>query len=142
MSAQDNKALARRFLEEVMNKGNVSVLDQLGAPNFVDHDAPPGVPPGAEGIKGFVTAFRAAFPDLHYHVDDEIAEGDKVVQRVTGHGTMKGDFQGMKATGKTGTWTEMHITRFQNGKAVEHWGNVDQMGMLVSLGVMPAPGAK
>ena len=140
MSAQDNKALAGRLLEEVINKGNTSAIDQYFAPNYVNHDAPPGVPPTRDGFKGFFTAFRAAFPDLHYHLDDEIAEGDKVVHRVTGHGTMKGDFQGMKATGKTGTWTEMHIARFEGGKVVEAWANVDQMGMLVSLGVMPPPG--
>ena len=140
MSAQDNKALAGRLLEEVINKGNMSAVNEYFAPNFVDHDAPHGAPPGLEGLKMFFAAFRAAFPDLHYHLDDEIAEGDMVVQRATAHGTMKGDFQGMKATGKTGTWTEMHITRFEGGKAAEHWANVDQMGMLVSLGVMPPPG--
>ena len=140
MSTQDNKALARRLVEQVINKGPMSAIDQYAAPNYVDHAVPPGVPPTLDGFKSFFTAFRAAFPDLHYDINDEIAEGDKVVHRVTGHGTMKGDFQGMKATGKTGTWTEMHIVRFQNGKVVEHWANVDQMGMLISVGVMPAPG--
>ena len=140
MSAQDNKAFVRRFVEENLNKGNMSAVNEYFAPNLVEHSLPPGMPPTRDGFTAFFTAFRAAFPDLHYHIDDEIAEGDKVVQRVTGHGTMKGEFQGMKATGKTGTWTEMHITRFAGGKAAEHWGNVDQMGMLVSLGVMPPPG--
>ena len=139
MSAAENKALARRLLDEVVNKGSAAV-DEYFAPNYVEHDTPPGVPPTREGVKMLLDAFRAAFPDLHYHVDDEIAEGDKVVQYVTGHGTMKGDFQGIKATGKEGTWKEMHIVRFEGGKVAEHWQVVDQLGMLVSLGVMPAPG--
>jgi predicted ester cyclase len=140
MGTQDNKATARRFVEEVINKGNLAGADQYLASDFMDHAAPPGVPSNAEGFKMFFTAFRAAFPDLHYQVEEEIAEGDKVVHRTTGHGTMKGDFQGMKATGKHGTWTEMHISRFVNGKVAEHWANVDQMGMLISVGVMPPPG--
>jgi len=133
MGTQENKASARRFLEEVINRGNVAAIDELSSPNIVDHTAPPGVPAGNEGFKMFITTFRAAFPDLHYTVDDEIAEGDKIVQRTTARGTMKGDFQGMPASGKTATWSE-------NGKAIEHWGVVDQMGMLAQLGFVQAPG--
>ncbi len=140
MGTQENTAIATRFLEEVMNRGNVSVIDEFSSPNFVDHSAPPGVPPTNEGFKGFVAGFRAAFPDLHYTLEDSIAEGDKVVQRATAHGTMKGDFQGMPASGKSATWSEIHITRFENGKAVEHWGVVDQLAMLAQLGFAQAPG--
>ncbi|MBI3362977.1 MAG: ester cyclase [Chloroflexi bacterium] len=140
MGAQENKAKLRRFIEEGLNKGNMATVDETVAANAVDHALPPGMPQTREGFKMFFTAFRGAFPDLHYHIDEEIAEGDKVVQRATGHGTMKGDFQGMPANGKHGTWTEMHIVRMEGGKVVEHWANVDQMGMLVSLGFMPPPG--
>ncbi|TMG26084.1 MAG: ester cyclase [Chloroflexi bacterium] len=140
MGTQENKASARRFLEEVINRGNLAVLDEDSNPNFVDHTAPPGVPATNEGFKMFITSFRTAFPDLHYTIDDEIAEGDKVVQRTTARGTMKGDFQGMPASGKTATWSEIHIVRFENGKAIEHWGVVDQMGMLAQLGFVEAPG--
>ena len=140
MGTQENKAIATRFLEEIMNRGNVSLIDEFSGPNFVDHSAPPGVPPTNEGFKGFVAAFRAAFPDLHYTVEDSIAEGDRVVQRTTATGTMKGDFQGMPASGKSATWSEIHITRFENGKAVEHWGVTDQLGMLAQLGFAQAPG--
>jgi steroid delta-isomerase-like uncharacterized protein len=140
MGTQENKASARRFLEEVMNRGNVAVIDELSSPSFVDHTAPPGVPAGNDGFKAFVTMFRGAFPDLHYTIDDEIVEGDRVVQRATARGTMKGDFQGMPASGKTATWSEIHITRFENGKAVEHWGVVDQLAMLAQLGFAQAPG--
>jgi steroid delta-isomerase-like uncharacterized protein len=140
MGTQENKASASRFLEEVINRGNVSVVDELSGANFVDHQAPPGVPPTNEGIKTFIRMFRAAFPDLHYTLEDSIAEGDRVVQRTTAHGTMKGDFMGMPASGKSATWSEIHITRYENGKAVEHWAVVDQLGMLAQLGFAQAPG--
>jgi len=141
MTTESNKANARRFIDEVVNRGNVAVIDELAGPNYVDHTAPPGMPPTAEGQKAFVTMFRAAFPDLHYTIDDTIAEGDRLVQRNTAHGTMKGDFMGMPASGKEATWSEIHIVRFDDdGKAVEHWGVVDQLGMLAQLGFAQAPG--
>jgi predicted ester cyclase len=74
---------------------------------------------------------------LTYTIDFSVAEGDKVMQRVTAHGTMKGELMGMKATGKSATWTESHIVRFVNGRLVEHWANLDQVGMLQQLGLMP-----
>ena len=83
-------------------------------------------------------AFRTAFPDLKYSVNQEIAEGDTVVQYVTASGTMKGDFGGMKATGKSATWEEVRVVAMS--KAVEHWGVLDQLGMLQQLGLAPAPG--
>jgi steroid delta-isomerase-like uncharacterized protein len=140
MGTQENKASASRFLEEVINRGNISVIDELWGANMVDHEAPPGVPPTVEGFKAFVAMFRTAFPDLHITLEDSIAEGDRVVQRTTAHGTMKGDFMGMPASGKSATWSEIHITRYENGKAVEHWAVVDQLGMLAQLGFGQAPG--
>jgi steroid delta-isomerase-like uncharacterized protein len=140
MGTQENKANSRRFVEEFINRGNLAVLDELTAPDFVDHSAPPGVPPSAEGIKTLFAMLRAAFPDLHATVEDQVAEGDRVVQRVTTHGTMKGDFQGMPASGKEATWSGIHITRYVDGKAVEHWSVVDQLGMLAQLGFAQAPG--
>ena len=85
------------------------------------------------------TAFLAAFPDLKYTIEVTIAEGDYVAQRVTGTATMKGAFQGMPPSAKRATWTEMHIVRFANGKVVEHWANVDQIGMLTQLGFIQPP---
>jgi predicted ester cyclase len=95
------------------------------------------MPPTLESTKQFLIMFRAAFPDLTYTIDFSVAEGDKVMQRVTAHGTMNGDFMGMKATGKSATWTESHIVRFANGRLVEHWASLDQVGMLQQLGLMP-----
>ena len=140
MGIQENKASARRFVDEVLNRGNLAVIDELYGPDYVDHSVPPGVPPTIEGAKGFWTMFRAAFPDLHATIEDQFAEGDRVVQRITTHGTMRGDFQGMPASGKEATWSEIHIVRFADGKPVEHWGVVDQLGMLAQLGFAQAPG--
>jgi predicted ester cyclase len=141
MTTEANKASARRFIDEVVNRGNVALIDELASPNYVDHTARPGVPPTAEGQKALITMLRGAFPDLHYTIDDAVAEGDRLVQRVTAHGTMEGDFQGMPASGKEATWSEIHIVRFDaDGKAIEHWGVVDQLGMLAQLGFAQAPG--
>jgi steroid delta-isomerase-like uncharacterized protein len=90
-------------------------------------------------FKAFTQAFRAAFPDLHYTIDDMLAEGDKVVVHATVSGTHQGAFMGMPATGKSATWSEIHIARMNDGKVVEHWVNQDRMGMLQQLGLIPAP---
>jgi steroid delta-isomerase-like uncharacterized protein len=140
MGTQENKQLSRRFLDEVINGGNVGLVDELTAPDFMEHQTPPGMPPTREGLKTGLTSFRAAFPDLHYTTQDEIAERDRVVTRATAHGTMKSDFAGMPASGKSATWEEIHITRYRDGKAVEHRGVVDQLGMMTQLGFVEAPG--
>jgi steroid delta-isomerase-like uncharacterized protein len=140
MGTEENKRNASRFLEEVINRGNFEVVDEVSASTVVDHATPPGAAPGPEGLKQWLRMFRTAFPDLHYTIEDSIAEGDKVVQRVRAKGTMQGDFIGMPASGKSATWEEIHITRFENGKAAEHWAVVDQLGMMQQLGYAEAPG--
>jgi len=135
----DMKASSRRFIDEAFNKGNLAVVDELIARDIKDHSAPPGVPSSAEGLKQFIRSLRQAFPDLNLKVIHTIAEGDLVVEHVLGSGTMKGDFMGMSATGKKAEWEEIHISRFQDGKAVEHWGVQDRLGMAQQLGVTPAP---
>jgi len=139
MSVEQNKAIMSRLVEEAINKGNLNMFDEVAVPDAVDHTLPPGMPSGAAGNKMFFGMLRTAFPDIHYTIEDAIAEGDYVVQRVTGQGTMKGEFMGMKPTGKHAKWSEIHIVRLKNGKIVEHWGNVDQMGMLQQLGLVPMP---
>jgi predicted ester cyclase len=134
MTAEANKTAAHRLVEEGLNQGNMAALDAVHAANFVDHAAPPGVPANVAGFKMFVQALRSAFPDIHYHIDAEVVEGDMLTHYLTGHGTMKGEFMGMPPTGKHASWKEMHMGRFENGKVVEHWGVVDQMGMLAALG--------
>jgi steroid delta-isomerase-like uncharacterized protein len=140
MSTEENKARSRRFFTEVWGKGDLAVIDELTGPAFVDHNAPPGLPPGVEGLKQFVVAYRAAFPDMQVSIDDLIAEGDKVVIRLTARGTNTGPLFGMPTTGKAAVVTGITIERKVNGKTVEGWNNFDQLGMLQQLGVIPTPG--
>jgi len=133
MSGETNKQLARRIPLEAYNQGNIAVFDEVVAETIEDHFPPPGFPAGREGYKLFVPALRAAFPDLQTTLDLEIADGEKVVHRITVRGTHKGEFQGIPATGKRVTWTETHILRFANGAIVEHWGNADQSGLMMQL---------
>src|SRR5438093_1073901 len=100
MGEEENKATARMFYEEVVNRGNIGVIDKVTAENYVDHTAAPGMPPGREGEKQWFLMLRAAFPDGHTTIDDIIAEGDKVVVRGTMTGTHTGEFMGIPATGK------------------------------------------
>jgi predicted ester cyclase len=140
MSTEQNKATANRIPAE-FSKGNVGILDQVADPKGIHHAVPPGMPNTIENTKKFMSALIAAFPDLTHKIEDTIGEGDLVAQRVDGSGTMKGEFNGMKPSCKKATWSEMHMLRFANGTIVEHWANVDQMGMLAQLGFAQAPGA-
>jgi steroid delta-isomerase-like uncharacterized protein len=140
MTTEQNKTVTRRTFEEVWNKGNLAVIDETSAPNLVNHFTPPGMPAGREGFKQFAKAYRAGFPDLHFTIDDMLADGDKVITRFTATGTQKGELFGMPATGKKATVTGITITRYDtNGKEVEVWSNYDQLGMLQQLGLAPMP---
>lgn len=140
MSTEQNKALVRR-LEEVFNRGNISLVDELFAPDFVEHEElPPGIPPGREAVKQLTTMFRSAFPDFKATIDDIVAEGDKVVIRQTWSGTHKGEFMGVPPTGKSVSFGVIDIVRIAGGKLVEHWGQMDMMGMMQQLGAIPTPG--
>ena len=141
MSTEQNKALFRQFIEEIFNRGNMSRADELFAPDFVEREElPPGLPPGREGVKQLTTMLHSAFPDFKFTIDDMIAEGDKVVVRSTWSGTHKGEFMGIPPTGKSVSFGVIDIIRFAGGKAVEHWGQMDSMGMMQQLGAIPAPG--
>lgn len=137
---EKNAAAMKRFYEEVVNKGNLKLMDELVAAEFVDHEEFPGMKPGREGLKEFFTMFRAAFPDLQFQVNDLVAKGDKVWVYITIRGTHKGQFMDMAATGKQIEVKGFDVIRFVNGKAVEHWGLTDSMTMMMQLGAMPAPG--
>ncbi len=140
MSIEENKAIELRFLEEVVNKGNLAVIDELCAANFVDHTALPGLAPDREGYKQFFAMSRSALPDFHSTLEDMIAEGDKVAERFTGRGTHKGEWMGIAPTGKQVTIQGMAIHRITDGKIVENWANMDMLGVMVQLGVVPPPG--
>jgi steroid delta-isomerase-like uncharacterized protein len=140
LSTQENKALARRVLEEMFNKGNLNLADEVFAPDYVDHD--PAMPEdirGPEGFKEYVSIFRTAFPDIHLEIEDQVAEGDKVVTRWTGTGTHEGDLMGIAPTGNKVTLPGMEIVRISGGKLAEGWEGYDSMVLMEQLGVMPSP---
>jgi predicted ester cyclase len=121
MSVEENKAIELRFFEEVVNKGNLAVIDEIVAANFVQPDATPGITPDREGMKQFFAMAHNAFPDFHSTLEDMFAEGDKVVQRFTARGTHKGEWMGI-------------------APIVEGWTSMDMLGVMVQLGVVPPPG--
>jgi predicted ester cyclase len=121
MSTEDNKAAVHRFYEEVINKKNVAAIDDFIDPHCIDHALPPGLPSSIEGSKQFIGMYLTAFPDLHFTVEDMIAEGDKVVARLTTRGTQAGAFMGISPTGKQASITAIDINRMAGGKSVEHW---------------------
>jgi predicted ester cyclase len=140
MLAEDNKALVRRFVDEVQSGGNIDLIDEICSPEFVNHSAPPRVPPNCEGIKIVTAMFREAFPDSYFTVEDMIAEGDKVATRKTFHGTHRGEFMGISPTGQWVSIELIDIVRIADEKVVEHWSMGDNLGMMQQLGVIPRPG--
>ena len=141
MLSETNKTVSRRFFEEVWNKGNLAALNEIIAKDHVNSGPGtlPGLPTGPEGSKQLVTVYRNAFPDVHFTIDEQIAEGDKVVTRWTAHGTHQGELAGIPATGKSSTVTGIAVDRIVNGKIAESWGIFDQFGMMQQLGVIPVP---
>jgi predicted ester cyclase len=140
MSTEVNKASVSRFYDEVFNKKNWAAIDEFIAPNQVDHAAPPGTPAGLVGAKQLLGMYLTAFPDFHLTIEDMIAEGDQVVARFTMRGTQQGAFMNIPPTGKQVTVTAIDINRIAGGKSVEHWLEMDTLGLLQQLGVIPAPG--
>jgi predicted ester cyclase len=136
----DLKTKLERIPLEVFNQGKVELIDELFASEYADRTPQPGVTPTREGFRQWVTDLRMAFPDIRYTVEDTITCGDRWVARFAVSGTMRGDFAGMPATGKHATWSEIHIVRVVDERVMEHWGLVQELGMMVQLGVMPAPG--
>ena len=139
MSAEENKAIVRKY-REAHNKNNLDALDAIVAKDLISHNALPGLPPGLEGGKMAHQGFLAAFPDTQATTEDLVAEGDRVVERYTARGTHKGPFMGAPATGKQFSIESISIYRIANGKIVEHWGEHDGVGLMMQLGLMPAPG--
>jgi steroid delta-isomerase-like uncharacterized protein len=137
----ENKVIVRRFFEEAINKGNMVMVEELMAQNFIEHGSAPGQPSGIDGFKQFIAMISTAFPDLQVTVEDMISEEDKVVVRLTVRGTHKGKLMGtIPPTGKQAVWTGIDILRVVNGKIVERWSERDLLGMMEQLGILPAPG--
>ena len=141
MTTEKNKEVFRQMVEQVFNQGNISMVDELVATDFVEHEElPPGIPGGSEGVKVLTSQLRNAFPDFKAEIEDLIAEGDRVVVRMNWTGTQEGEFMGIPPTGKSISIEVIDIVRFAGGKFVEHWGVMDNMGMMQQLGVVPVPG--
>ena len=138
MSAE-TKAIARRFLEEAFNGGKLDVVDELVAPEFVNHDAALPEPAiGIEAAKASITGYRDAFPDLRLTIEQQVAEGEYVTTRWSARGTHQGDLMGIAATGKQATVTGITIDRIVDGRFVESWTNWDTLGLMQQLGVVPS----
>ncbi len=136
MSIEENKDTVCRYYDEVFNKGNLEMVDDVFTPNFVLHGLAPGMPSGHEGLKQLAVKFRAAFPDLHVTVDDTVAEGDKVAVRLSAAGKHQGVFMGVAPTGKRVTITGITIYRFAGSKIAEAWPERSDLGTLRQLGVV------
>ena len=141
MSMEENKAIIRRWLEEGWTRGNLAVADEVIDVGFVVHGAGgQAVPTGPEGVKQLVSAWRTGFPDGRMIVDDMLAEGDKVVIRMTWRGTHNGVFYGIAPTGRQVSVTSIGIDRVANGKIVEGWGEIDMLGLYQQIGAISPPG--
>jgi steroid delta-isomerase-like uncharacterized protein len=134
----DYKEMAQRWYAEVMNEGNEDVIEELCAPNFVDHDPLPGTSPDRDGLHDFVKQVRTAFPDLDARIDDVLVEGDEIAVRATIRGTHEGNFMGIPPTGKKVEVANYDFVRIENDQAVEHWGTIDSAALMEQLGAAPA----
>ena len=134
-----NKALVSRLFEEWINQKNLSSVDEIVSPDYVDHTSPPDAPRGPASTKTGLPPLLAAFPDVHVTIEDMIAEGDRVVVRNRWHATHKGTWNGIAGTGKPVTFTGIVIWRIANGKVTDRWANIDELGMMQQLGALPAP---
>jgi steroid delta-isomerase-like uncharacterized protein len=140
MSTDDNKAIARRLIDEAWNQGNLNTVDELLAPNHVGHHSlVPNQPSSREFYKQYIVRTRTAFPDFHATIEEQIAEGDLVVTRWSVHGTHQGTFRGHSPTGKQMSLTGIVIDRVVDGKAVEGWMEMDTLYQMQQLGVIPKP---
>lgn len=136
--SEHNKAIVRRLVEELWNKSNLSVADELFAPNYEHHDASTlDFGRGPESEKKRATLYRTAFPDIRLTIEDIIAEGETVMTRWSCRGTHKGDLSGIAPTGKQITISGVTIARLANGKMAEGWVNWDALGLMQQLGVVP-----
>lgn len=141
-STEENKALMRDYLERFWNQTDIEAGERFIAEDMVLHgieaDVPVALPPGRAGVIEMRRLFEAAMPDFTLTIDDMIAEGDKVLVRWTGEGTHTGNLMGIPATHRRTRWTAMSISRIEDGMMVEGWQNMDNMGMMRRLGVLPS----
>lgn len=137
MSTEINKNNVRRVFEEGINQRSIAVLDELLAPDYINHNMPTPMP-GPEGLKAVLGVFLTAFPDFHVTVEEVLGEGDKVVSQGYFTGVHQSDFQGIPPTGRHVKVGYIDLWRVENGKLVENWVQLDMMGLMQQLGVIPA----
>jgi len=140
--SEENKALVRRFVDEFQTAGKAEVANELAASDLIHHSGPAwahAATVGLHGAKQIIATLRAAFPDLHAVIHDQIAEGDKVVTRKTFYGTHRGQFRGVSPTGKQVSINIIDIVRIADCQMVEHWSAIDWMGLMQQLETAPAP---
>lgn len=139
--SEENKTIVRRVFEELFNGQNLDAADELYAADYIDNDpAAPDTGTGPERVKQEVQMYLGGFPDLTFTVEDQIAEGDKVVTRWTGSGSFKGEFLGIPPNDKRATITGITIHRLTGGVIQEGWTNMDNLGLLQQIGVIPPLG--
>src|SRR5882724_137800 len=137
MSIETNRKVIKRYFDEVWNRGDISVLDEIIDPAYVNHTpSTPGSIPGPDDLKPVVIILRAAFPDLKFTIEDEIYEGDKVVVRCAMQGTHLGHLFGIPATGKFIRVNQIQIDRIVDDKIVEHWRLTDELAMYRQVGII------
>jgi steroid delta-isomerase-like uncharacterized protein len=140
MSAETNKKLVSRWYQEIYSGGDLSLVEELFDTDYTNHEptAPNGGwPRGPEGPRTIADAYRAAFPDIHFTIEEQLADGDKVVTRWTAHGTHTGPLMGMPPSGRSVAVTGTSIERVANGRIAETWVNFDLLGLMTQLGVVP-----
>ena len=140
MSTEENKAISRRQIEEIWNQGKLDLIDTYFSSNFINF----GSPAPLDRFRQIVQAWRTAFPDLHFTVDAQIAEGDQVLSHCTVSGTHLGPFMhprlwSLPPTGKRFEVKHMHLDRLRDGQLLEHWAVRDDLGMLQQLGIVSVP---
>ena len=134
-----NKGLMQRFYDEVVNEGNLNVIDELLSETFVEHEEFPGLPPTREGVKQFFAMFRAAFPDVTCEVEHLVAEGVFVSAHARFHGTHQGEFMGVPASGRPIAVHAFDLVQFIDGVGTAHWGVFDAMTLMQQIGAIPEP---
>lgn len=137
MSAEENKELIAYMIDQLVNQGNINVVDEVASPDFVEHEElPPGVPNGPDAPKIMFQMMHGAFPDMHAEIEQLVAEGDMVVAYMTWSGTHEGEFMGIPATGNSMSIKVMDMFQVVDGQVIGHWGVMDMMGMMQQLGLM------
>jgi len=134
--SEQNKTLARRFYDEILNGRRMDFADEILSPEYVDHSA---AGPGLENFKQYFSMITSVFPDIKVTVEDLLADDDKVAVRLTVHGTQLGSFRGFPPVGRQATWTGMDIIHISDGRIIERWSERDFLNMLLQLGHVQYP---